>query len=205
MQGHGNLTDEDIFTQAIRAALDAKAYDHAVIAIGTTKAALQAEFASAIEQGEGISQLAKRIDALFGREEKVRSKLIARTELTDVINYGSTETLRREGYQNKEWSTVIDGRERASHAAADGQVVGIQQTFMVGGSTAFFPGDSNLPIGERANCRCAVVGAGLPEDRKRRLGQVFLRSHGALEKDFVVSLRRAFLEQRDRVLSQLPS
>jgi hypothetical protein len=205
MQGDGEFSEDDLFTQAVRIALEQKSFDHAAIAIGTTKEALQVELAAAIEQGEGIQQLSKRIDKLFGQHEKVRNKLIARTELTDVINDGSTETLRREGYQNKEWSTVIDGRERASHAAADGQVVGIHQPFMVGGSSGMFPGDSTLPMSERANCRCAVVGAGLTFDRKHQLGRVFLRAHGALERDFVIHLRRAFRGQRDRVLSHFPS
>jgi len=204
-QGH-DLTDSDnIFTVGIRKALELKSFEHAALAIGTTKDDLSKAISLAIENGEGIAELSRRIDGLYIQSSRVRSLRIARTELTDVINEGTLATLRKEGFQQKEWATVIDGNERPTHAAAHGQVVGINETFTVGGSSAQAPGDPILPAGERINCRCLIVGAGLPEDRRRAIGEQFLRTHGALERRFVVSLRRAFLEQRDRVLSHFPS
>ncbi len=67
------------------------------------------------------------------------------------------------------------------------------------------PGSETLSAGEKINCRCTVVGVGVPEDRKAQLDKRFLRAHGALEGKFVVQLRRAFQEQRTRVLSHFPS
>src|SRR5262249_10631843 len=163
---------------------------------------LSAALQASVDNGESVKQLAKRIDQLYGESSGYRSLRIARTELTGVINDGTVKTLDKEGFRQKEWSTVVDGRERETHAEADGQVVGIDDYFKVGGASAFAPGDPNLPPEELINCRCALVGGGVPEDRKRKLGEEFLRTHGALENRFVLSLRRAFSEQRDRVLSQ---
>jgi hypothetical protein len=111
--------------------------------------------------------------------------------------------LRKEGYRKKTWSTVIDGRERPTHNAANGQTVASDAPFTVGGAHGMYPGDPILPPSESINCRCAVIGGGVPEDRIAPLGRRFLRIHGSLENKFVVALRKAFLAQRDRVLSRL--
>lgn len=128
---------------------------------------------------------------------------IARTELTDTINDGTHRALTKEGYTRKRWSTVIDGREREAHAEADGQETLINEAFKVGGELAMYPGDENLSASARINCRCTLVAAGIPVDREELLGRAFLRIHSSLEHKFVVSLHKAFLFQRDRILSRL--
>jgi hypothetical protein len=55
----------------------------------------------------------------------------------------------------------MDGNERDTHTGADGQTVGTDETFTVGGATWKYPGDDMLPPEERINCRCTVVGGGL--------------------------------------------
>jgi SPP1 gp7 family putative phage head morphogenesis protein len=193
------------FTDFVRETLRRKAFDHAALAVGATSRRLQSIFQDAIDEGEGVGPLAKNIRDMFGVASRTRSLRIARTELTDVINDGSNQTLRDEGYQEKEWSTVIDGQERPSHNAANGQTVGIHDLFRVGGESARYPGDENLPPGERISCRCALVGAGMTDQQKRYVGRRFLHIHGTLERKFMLQLRRAFLAQRDRVLSHFPS
>jgi SPP1 gp7 family putative phage head morphogenesis protein len=195
---------EDVFSKVIRDALKRKTFEHAALAINTTKDMLQAALTESLKKGESIAELGRRINDLYGESMGYRSRRIARTEMTDVINDGASLTLERENFAKKEWSTVIDGRERPSHAAADGQVVGIHESFTLGFERAQYPGDENLSPGERVNCRCVVVGAGIPEDRKIATGKLFLRSHSALERRFVLQLLRAFREQRDRILSQFP-
>lgn len=188
----------------MRLAITRKSFEHAALAVGTTRDQLAELVKQAALDGQGTAELARGIREAFDFNQKVRSLRIARTEMTDTINDATTYALRREGYAQKQWSTVIDGRERPTHAAANGQTVGIQEPFSIGGASGMFPGDPRLPVGEIANCRCLVVGAGIPEDRVRHLGERFLRIHGSLEIKFVVSLRKAFLQQRDRVLSRLP-
>ena len=204
-QGSPKLKPEDVFSDSVKLALKIKSFSHASQAIGTTKEQLQGLIEKAAVEGQSVSQLATAIKDQYGFDSRVRPLRIARTELTDTINDGTTQALRKEGYQDKQWSTVIDGRERETHAKADGQTVGIHDMFRVGGASCSYPGDESLPPGERINCRCAVVAAGLPEDRIRKLGEMFLRTHGQLEKTLVIHLRREFDRQRQRVLAHFPS
>lgn len=201
----GKRAPKDVFDEQVKAALKRKAFAHAVLATGTTKKKLQTLLLKAIREGWGVQLLADKIDASFDVQAKARPLTIARTELTESINAGIDGTLKAEGFTEVEWSTVIDGAERESHHAANGQVVGVHELFKVGNSYARYPGDENLPIEERANCRCVKVGAGLPENRKRAIGQRFLRVHGSLERKFVVALRAEFAHQKSRVLSLFPS
>jgi uncharacterized protein with gpF-like domain len=194
---------ENLFTEAVRRAIARKSFEHAVLAVGTTRDQLAELVQKATLEGQGTAELAKNIRDAFDFNSKVRSLRIARTEMTDTINDAASTTLKREGYRQKQWSTVIDGNERPEHAAADGQTVDIHAPFHVGGESAMFPGDSNLSASNRIGCRCTVVGGDIPEDRIRHIGEQFLRIHGSLENKFVVALRKAFLLQRDRVLSRL--
>jgi len=203
--GSLNIEPEDLFTEMVKAALKQKTLEHAMLSVGTTKEALQGLLDTAITEGQGITELAREIEKQFDVDSRVRSKRIARTELTDSINDGTLRMLIREGYTQKEWSTVIDGRERPTHASANGQTVGVYEQFSIGGGRAMHPGDDNLPAEERIQCRCVLVGAGIPQDRKQKLGEMFLRVHGRLEISYVVQLHRAFLAQRDRILSHFPS
>lgn len=205
VQGSGKIKPEDLFTLGLRAALQQQAFQHAALAVGTTKSELEKLIGTAVTEGKSVPDLAKEINHQFQLDSRVRSVRIARTELTRVITNAKVRALAAEGYTEKQWSTVIDGRERETHAAANGQVVPIDAYFTVGGSSAFAPGDDMLPVGESVNCRCDVVGAGVPEDRRLQFGKAFLRAHGALERRMVLDLRRAFQRQRERVLSHFPS
>lgn len=204
-QGKAQTRADTTFSDAVAAAIKRKAYAHAAIATGNTKKKLQELLAKALTEGLGVRGLADEIEDEFGSMARYRTLNIARTELTGTINEATYDVLEGEGQREKEWSTVIDGAQRPSHGAANGQVVGINDLFKVGDGYARFPGDDRLPAGELVNCRCAVLGAGLSGDRKRHVGRRFLRVHGSLERKFVVALRRSFAAQRARVLSHFPS
>jgi F like protein len=204
-QGEGKTKPEDLFTLGVRETLRQQAFEHAALAVSTTKDELQSLIGTAITEGHSIPDLAKAINQQFQLDSRVRSVRIARTELTRVITHAKVRALAAEGYLEKQWSTVVDGRERESHASANGQVVPIDAYFSLSGMACFAPGDDMLPPSESINCRCDVVGAGVPEDRRLQLGELFLRAHGALERRLVIELRRAFQRQRERVLSHFPS
>jgi hypothetical protein len=193
-----------VLTPVRRQGYESKSLKYAALVTHTTKEQIQGAIDDTVAAGDGVKGLAKRIDDLYGESMGYRSLRIARTQLTESINDGTVSTLADEGNQEKEWSTVMDGAERESHAQADGQVVGINEPFKLAGGLAQFPGDSSLPPEESVNCRCLVVAPDASESRRLKIGRQFLRVHGALERRYVVSLRRAFREQRDRVLSRLP-
>lgn len=54
----------------------------------------------------------------------------------------------------KEWVTILDNVTRLTHVRADGQVVGVNEDFIVGNEKAQFPRSPELSAAESMNCRC---------------------------------------------------
>lgn len=88
-----------------------------------------------------------------------RRELIARTETTRLTSAGSVELFKEWEVGDKEWLSTPDDRCRATHVAANGQVVPIDKPFKVGGFDMMYPGDMSqgAPIREAAACRCTVL------------------------------------------------
>lgn len=59
----------------------------------------------------------------------------------------------------KTWNAVMDSKTRPAHAAANGQQVNINQTFIVGGERLSTPGDMThgASIGNIIHCRCVAT------------------------------------------------
>ncbi len=91
-----------------------------------------------------------------------RAMWAARDNTNALCNCAQLDGLKRSGYKYKGWRTIMDGKERDDHAAANGQVVPIDCPFIVGGYRMMFPKDSTYgaPLHETANCRCMIVGVG---------------------------------------------
>lgn len=89
-----------------------------------------------------------------------RAERAARNNTNSLCNCRQFETLRNQGYKYKQWHTIMDGRERATHAIANGQIVPIDQPFVIGGYRMMFPRDTRYgaPVREIINCRCSISG-----------------------------------------------
>lgn len=121
----------------------------------TTLEKLRAELAIGVGLHEGIPELAKRIDTLY-LEQIIpnRSTTIAQTETHNSASYAAIETARSSGMAlNKVWMTT-SGKPRSTHADADGQEVGLDESFTVGGFSMDRPGDG--PASETVNCKCII-------------------------------------------------
>ena len=57
----------------------------------------------------------------------------------------------------REWVSALDARTRPEHAEADGQVVGVDEPFIVGGEKLMFPGDRSGSGWNIYNCRCTQI------------------------------------------------
>ena len=126
----------------------------------TTRRRIMNTARSGYEQGLGADAVAAMIEAAAPRATAGRGLLIARTEVIAASNLGSDSAARAFGVPlNKEWLATGDGRTREDHEAANGQTVGLDSSFEVGGSQLMFPGDSSLGAAadETIQCRCAVV------------------------------------------------
>ena len=122
----------------------------------TTMDAIRKALAEGYTEGESIQQLTKRIEGYFEGNSKVRATMVARTETIAASSMGAQDRYDKEGIQQKEWFAAMDERTRDTHAAANGQIVGIDENFKVGGDSMQGPGQGNDPA-ENINCRCTVL------------------------------------------------
>lgn len=88
---------------------------------------------------------------------RTRVRRLARTAATRTYNSLATAEMAKRGFAMKRWVTRHDAKVRHTHALADGQTVGLDQSFNVGKYTLVIPGDPLGPLDEIANCRCVVV------------------------------------------------
>jgi hypothetical protein len=119
----------------------------------------------AFADGKPISAEAvdKMVTAYENRALRYRGEAIARTESLTAMNSGSEEAMRQAIASGKvsatlvdgKWNTTMDGRERDSHAAMDGQVQPWGSSFVSGAGVRLkYPGDPSAPASERCQCRC---------------------------------------------------
>jgi len=140
----------------------------------TTNESIRAMLAQADREGWSVDTMTNRLGTMFDQwikgtltaadfewfDERMpvwRRELICRTESIKVANLSSVTLFKNWNVSEKEWASAHDSRVRSTHLAADGQVVGIDEPFLVGSSELMYPGDPNGPIGEIANCRCTVL------------------------------------------------
>lgn len=140
----------------------------------STEEAMRKLFQQATAEGWSVPTMTDHLDTMFDqwmhgdvlpedfewyadRMPFYRREVIARTESLSASNRGSWELYKGWNAPKKEWLATLDGRVRDTHAAADGQIRLIDEPFDVGGSKMQHPGDKNAPVGEIANCRCAIL------------------------------------------------
>jgi len=121
----------------------------------TTKLSRDPEF-----QALGAAEQARILRRQFDGYSQHQAERFIRTETTAISNKAileSATTIFPADQLQKEWSTALDGRERASHRAADGQTVPYDQPFIVQGEELMQPGDRRGSASNVVNCRCAAI------------------------------------------------
>lgn len=111
------------------------------------------------EEGVGTLEIARNIrEAIGGSMGRRRAETIARTETHTAASYGSQQAAEESGVDLvKEWAAAEDSRTRPDHMDADGQVVAMDEPFIVGGEALDFPGDPMGSPEQTINCRCTVL------------------------------------------------
>lgn len=128
------------------------------------------QVAQAVNLGEGIPQIADRVDNILSTTGSSnwpnRATVTARTESIGALNAGRADAFRAVVEQTgtpmeKVWLATIDDRTRETHEEADGQRVPVDQPFILGegdaGVELDFPGDPNGPAEEVIQCRCTML------------------------------------------------
>jgi len=102
-----------------------------------------------INDGDGIIEIADRIEDIYDNVDTTRADLIARTETTYANNTGFQEAYSQSTVvDGKEWIATMDGRTRDAHRQLDGEIVKVNSTF-----------SNRLPYPSEPNCRCVIAPA----------------------------------------------
>lgn len=112
-----------------------------------------------IEDGLSEKEIAKNLRSIADFKGGSRAQTIARTESHAAANVAAQATAQASGLQMaRRWVASKGERTRPTHREADGQTVGMDEPFIVGGVSLRYPGDqmAGAPR-ETINCRCAVV------------------------------------------------
>lgn len=113
-----------------------------------------------VREGLTNEELKEQIESITNYSE-FRSDTIARTETVAAYNGGDAAGVKAFPPEarpvEKSWLAALDNRTRESHALADGQTVGIDETFDVGGVPMDRPHDPAAPPSEVVNCRCVAL------------------------------------------------
>ena len=116
---------------------------------------------SSILQGKSIKGMADDLQTripTMNRDSAIRT---ARTAVTNAQNAGRMDSYvaaTKMGIEmEREWVSALDARTRPEHAEADGQVVGVDEPFTVGGEKLMFPGDRSGSGWNIYNCRCTQI------------------------------------------------
>lgn len=125
------------------------------------KKQISASVTSSILQGKSIPRIAKDLQARMPEMNKSSAIRTARTAVTGAQNAGRMDSYvaaTKMGIEmEREWVSALDARTRHEHAEADGQVVGVDKPFIVGGEKLMFPGDRNGSPWNIYNCRCTQI------------------------------------------------
>lgn len=87
-----------------------------------------------------------------------RATFIACNEANTTLNYSDWKEAVESGKTKKQWVTMKDRRVRDTHREVDGQIIGINEPFLVGDSLLFYPKDFTFDPSpeETVNCRCSI-------------------------------------------------
>lgn len=165
LAGQGR-TGFDLASKAVQDYLKNRVFDFSTEVNAETNKQIGEALAEATKNGEGITEIRKRIENLFDDMTKVRAERIARSEVIRASNFATTEAYEQSGVVDSvEWLTTDDERTCQWCGPLNGKVIPLGDTFFQKGSQ--FEGKDggilNLDY-ENINfpplhpsCRCTVV------------------------------------------------
>ena len=121
---------------------------------------LRQAVADAYDQGLSARDAQAAVRSALTDAAPWQADMLARTDMTMLANGASKAAAQLAGMAYKTWDATLDARTRPTHADAHGQSVPINDTFVVGGEEAQYPGDPALSDEESANCRCSLIYGG---------------------------------------------
>lgn len=149
--------DEADFNKMLQAFIADVGADMVSDITDATMRKLQTYIAEAIKEGTGAAELAANIRKDFSDFNRVRSMLIARTEVARAQNFGTFAGGKMSGFElTKTWIHSGSSKyDRDSHEDADGQEVDMDDDFDIDSDYApSYPHDGSGGADEECNCNC---------------------------------------------------
>jgi SPP1 gp7 family putative phage head morphogenesis protein len=159
------LDDEFVMTDEMRFVLRQQGALLVKHANTTTQNAIARQLEKGVAEGEGVDQLAKRIQGAF-TTRRHQARTIARTEVLKASQQAQLASFELAGVEKKQWHTSMDDAFRDSHGGPGGTIdepiVPRGQPFRLDdGELADSPGigafGAPLSAGNLINCRCFVL------------------------------------------------
>lgn len=110
------------------------------------------------DSAAAFNSLSRALDDLTAFQH-YRARRIAQHEILTACNAATLDGYRQsEVVMGKEWMCSCDERSRAAHIAADGQIVPVDEPFIVDGEKLMHPGDGSLGASASnvIGCRCTM-------------------------------------------------
>lgn len=112
----------------------------------------------------GIELIAATIAVLMRHQDEPyfysedRARVIAENDSNSIWNHTEyEEAVKNKHY--KTWHTIMDGKERESHAEVNGLTIPINDVFHLQGGDCYYPRSDELGLSddEIVNCRCSLT------------------------------------------------
>lgn len=131
----------------------------------TLRRNLENTIRQAIENGETIQQIRRRMSQVFDvSRSSAKALQVARTEMSGFMNGVRDEMFGLQGFTEEDWTTAGDENVRDDHVEfgnAGPQARGFNWLELVGKpGTLRYPGDIEGPAGQVINCRCVKIPVG---------------------------------------------
>ncbi|UQA34816.1 phage portal protein [Streptomyces sp. HNA39] len=137
--------------QETAAAVGASAAATAANINGTTVEQLK----STIGLGQAPAEVRESVRNMFGQMTDSRARVLAQARVSQTSSFASHEGAKQAGAVSKTWR-VWDANPRKTHQRADGQTVGMRETFTIGSKRGRWPHDYRLGVDEIAGCTCRL-------------------------------------------------
>tara|TARA_R110001592_G_scaffold75030_1_gene227437 strand:- start:890 stop:1738 length:849 start_codon:yes stop_codon:yes gene_type:complete len=114
------------------------------------------------EEGLSLTAIAKNISEKVLPIGRSRAALIARTETHNAASFAHHQYhgVLKDNLglsMKKRWTSTSDHRTRSAHNEANGQIVDMDENFIVGGTEMAHAGDPAGGAKNNVNCRCVII------------------------------------------------
>lgn len=116
--------------------------------------------------GAGVDEVSRLLTRRFDQLRTWEAKRISRTETHNAHNLAIYNSFMEQGVGYTQWITVGDEKVRgrhkgevANHYMLDGEIIRVGDTYSNG---LRYPGDTDGPLAEYINCRCAQAPYSIP-------------------------------------------